>query len=491
MARDRFAAMEEPLDLTTKKVVPESPFDIPQYFSPSRQREEYYPECPRLQPSGEDAVQGADHVEVVLTGARPSLEDVGNLRSRYFETNRHKDSVDLVNTCLRKESVLDYPSHIGIPSEVDRTRSTQQCVIKSPLYQEPRSVQSPQRELLRLQGEAAKNGGRKIPTQDECKPDQQLPPGIDPPGNLSYEQEGVRVSVLDSHLWMAFNEIQTEMIINRGGRRMFPYLYISVSGLDSEGIYDVLLDILPADKRRFKFFNDSWMPVGVAEPQQENAPYVHPESPSPGSLWMARKISFARVKLTNSLESNPENVFLHSMHKYVIRITLQKRNNVTAEVENYTRFLLQETNFIAVTAYQNSKITHLKIINNPFAKAFRGDKPRYKRQRRRHLDGKEIKAEQSYSPVTDGDIASDERIKRISDSHLIFPWTTPSIVAHPNEDELKMTGNFVAAYDQDSAVKKASPSPYLLSAYRYNAGIYASIVAYHARLSELNSASDT
>lgn len=64
------------------------------------------------------------------------------------------------------------------------------------------------------------------------------------------------------------------------------------------------------------------------------------------------------------------------MHKYVIRITLQKRNKVTAEVENYTRFLLQETNFIAVTAYQNSKITHLKIINNPFAKAFRGDKPR-------------------------------------------------------------------------------------------------------------------
>lgn len=64
------------------------------------------------------------------------------------------------------------------------------------------------------------------------------------------------------------------------------------------------------------------------------------------------------------------------MHKYVIRITLQKRNQMTAEVEKCARFLLQETNFIAVTAYQNSKITHLKILNNPFAKAFRGDKPR-------------------------------------------------------------------------------------------------------------------
>lgn len=64
------------------------------------------------------------------------------------------------------------------------------------------------------------------------------------------------------------------------------------------------------------------------------------------------------------------------MHKYVIQITLQKRNQMTAEVEKCARFLLQETNFIAVTAYQNSKITHLKILNNPFAKAFRGDKPR-------------------------------------------------------------------------------------------------------------------
>lgn len=208
----------QPLDLTTKKVIPEIPFDNAQYFPPSRQRGEYHPECPRLQPPGEDAVRGADHGEVVLTGARPSLEDVGNPRCRYFETTYHKDSVELVNRSLRTASGLDYPSHIGIPREEDRTQTTQQCVIKSPLYRGPRSAESPQRELLRLQGEATKNGGRHTPTQGEWAPDQQLPPGIDTPGNLSYEQEGLRVSVLDAHLWMAFNEIQTEMIINRGGR---------------------------------------------------------------------------------------------------------------------------------------------------------------------------------------------------------------------------------------------------------------------------------
>lgn len=208
----------QPLDLTTKKVIPEIPFDNAQYFPPSRQREEYHPECPRLQPPEEDAVRGADHGGVVLTGVRPSLEDVGNPRCRYFETTYHKDSVELVNTSMRTASVLDYPSHTGIPKEEDRTQTTQQCVIKSPLYRDPRSAESPQRELLRLQGEATKNGGRHTPTQGEWAPDQQLPPGIDTPGNLSYEQEGLRVSVLDAHLWMAFNEIQTEMIINRGGR---------------------------------------------------------------------------------------------------------------------------------------------------------------------------------------------------------------------------------------------------------------------------------
>ena len=36
-----------------------------------------------------------------------------------------------------------------------------------------------------------------------------------------------------------------------------------------------------------------------------------------------------------------------------------------------TQVSFPETTFIAVTAYQNDKITQLKIQNNPFAKAFR------------------------------------------------------------------------------------------------------------------------
>nr|XP_023868911.1 T-box transcription factor TBX6L-like isoform X1 [Salvelinus alpinus] len=38
---------------------------------------------------------------------------------------------------------------------------------------------------------------------------------------------------------------------------------------------------------------------------------------------------------------------------------------------DYLRFTFPEAAFIAVTAYQNSEITKLKIDNNPFAKGFR------------------------------------------------------------------------------------------------------------------------
>ncbi|XP_078311027.1 uncharacterized protein LOC111137664 [Crassostrea virginica] len=463
--------MEEPLDLTTKRVKPEYARSHIQHFSTLPQKKGHYtspqkkghyttPECHTLQTAAEDA---ADPVGIDMTGARLSPDWGEDHRARYYDINRHS----ILDFSLGKDASRECrpPSRDSGEEEEGEKDAVPSLHRHNPRdnSQAHTSLEGTTRSVL-----------REGPVRE----------------GLYCELEGVRVSVLDSHLWMAFNEIQTEMIINRGGRRMFPYLYISVSGLDPDAVYDVLLDILPADKRRFKFFNESWVPVGVAEPQQDNAPYVHPESPSPGSLWMARKISFARVKLTNSLESSPENVYLHSMHKYVIQITLQKRNQMTAEVEKCARFLLQETNFIAVTAYQNSKITHLKILNNPFAKAFRGDKPRYKRHRRRHQEEKDPKSNNAISPGQEGDDVIDDR--RMEEPHLIFPWTRPPIFSHNQEDELSNKRPSVSEVkSDDTGLKKMCLPPYLLSAYRYNAGIYASIVAYHARIAELNSSGAT
>ncbi len=43
--------------------------------------------------------------------------------------------------------------------------------------------------------------------------------------------------------------------------------------------------------------------------------------------------------------------------------------------QTYRTFIFPETKFIAVTAYQNHRITQLKIASNPFAKGFRDCDP--------------------------------------------------------------------------------------------------------------------
>ena len=50
------------------------------------------------------------------------------------------------------------------------------------------------------------------------------------------------------------------------------------------------------------------------------------------------------------------------------------QNNLN-EYQNYRTIIFTETKFIAVTAYQNHRITQLKIASNPFAKGFRDCDP--------------------------------------------------------------------------------------------------------------------
>ena len=71
---------------------------------------------------------------------------------------------------------------------------------------------------------------------------------------------------------------------------------------------------------------------------------------------------------------------LNSLHKYQPRIHVMKvvANGDKKTVATYS---FPETQFVAVTAYQNEEITALKIKHNPFAKAFQDAKERYVRLR--------------------------------------------------------------------------------------------------------------
>ncbi|XP_054155367.1 T-box transcription factor TBX3-like isoform X2 [Oppia nitens] len=190
------------------------------------------------------------------------------------------------------------------------------------------------------------------------------------------EDDGIeddpKVILESKDLWEKFHALGTEMVITKSGRRMFPSFRIRVSGLDKKAKYIMLMDIVAADDCRYKFHNSRWVMAGKADPEMPKRMYIHPDSPSTGEQWMQKVVSFHKLKLTNNIADKHGFTILNSMHKYQPRFHLVRANDLLKlPYSTFRTYVFKETEFIAVTAYQNEKITRLKIDNNPFAKGFR------------------------------------------------------------------------------------------------------------------------
>ncbi|XP_071790343.1 uncharacterized protein [Asterias amurensis] len=193
-----------------------------------------------------------------------------------------------------------------------------------------------------------------------------------------------QVTLESKELWDQFHKRGTEMVITKSGRRMFPSFKVRVSGLDKKAKYILLMDIVAADDCRYKFHNSRWMVAGKADPEMPKRMYIHPDSPSTGEQWMQKTVSFHKLKLTNNISDKHGFTILNSMHKYQPRFHIVKANDILKLPWSHFRtFVFRETDFIAVTAYQNEKVTQLKIDNNPFAKGFR-DQATGKREKRKY-----------------------------------------------------------------------------------------------------------
>ncbi|XP_062236312.1 T-box transcription factor TBX19-like [Platichthys flesus] len=186
----------------------------------------------------------------------------------------------------------------------------------------------------------------------------------------------LKVALEDGELWRKFQQITNEMIVTKNGRRMFPVLKVGVSGLDPSSMYSFLLDFVPADDCRWKFVNGEWVAAGRAEGRGEGRGhggiYIHPDSPNFGAHWMKAAVTFNKVKLTNKVNGGGQ-IMLNSLHKYEPQLHIVCVGSNHRLVSNVS---FRETQFIAVTAYQNEEITALKIKHNPFAKAFLDAKER-------------------------------------------------------------------------------------------------------------------
>ncbi|XP_042193274.1 T-box transcription factor TBX6-like [Callorhinchus milii] len=155
--------------------------------------------------------------------------------------------------------------------------------------------------------------------------------------------------------------------------RIFPQCKVSVSGLAPHSQYSLLMDIVSVDNIRYKWQCKLWKTGNRAEPGPPRCFCIHHDSPSSGEVWMGHPVSFHKIKLTNNTLDRHGHIILHSMHKYQPRFHIVETNNQYSLCWNgFAIFVFPEKVFI--TVYQgkpSSKVTQLKIDKNPFAKGFR------------------------------------------------------------------------------------------------------------------------
>ncbi|KAM5194127.1 T-box transcription factor TBX3 isoform 1-T1 [Mantella aurantiaca] len=207
-------------------------------------------------------------------------------------------------------------------------------------------------------------------------------------------EDDPKVHLEAKDLWEQFHKRGTEMVITKSGRRMFPPFKVRCTGLDKKAKYILLMDIVAADDCRYKFHNSRWMVAGKADPEMPKRMYIHPDSPATGEQWMSKVVTFHKLKLTNNISDKHGFVstILNSMHKYQPRFHIVRANDILKlPYSTFRTYVFPETEFIAVTAYQNDKITQLKIDNNPFAKGFR-DTGNGRREKRKQLTLQSMRA---------------------------------------------------------------------------------------------------
>ncbi|EYC03881.1 hypothetical protein Y032_0091g2475 [Ancylostoma ceylanicum] len=191
----------------------------------------------------------------------------------------------------------------------------------------------------------------------------------------------VTVRLANDELWTKFHAHTTEMVVTKTGRKMFPKLEYIIEGLKTSQAYGLVLQIEQVDDNRYKFSGGEWSAAGRGETGSVAKNVMHHDGVMPGAHWMRQPVNFERVKITNNPnDTNPSHIFLQSMHKYIPVLTIFEiaqsetpfmSASTSQPPKQIARIRMPETEFIAVTAYQNSTITQLKIEHNPFAKGFR------------------------------------------------------------------------------------------------------------------------
>ncbi|XP_058822910.1 T-box transcription factor TBX10 [Topomyia yanbarensis] len=246
----------------------------------------------------------------------------------------------------------------------------------------------------------------------------------------------VMVMLEGKHLWDKFHEQGTEMIVTKAGRRMFPTFQVKVVGLELTAEYLMIMDFVPLDDKRYRyaFHTSSWVVAGKADPVSPPRISVHPDSPASGATWMKQTISFDKLKLTNNQLDDNGHIILNSMHRYQPRLHVchfsrtSSHGSVKDEKDmlSHRTFIFPETSFTAVTAYQNQRVTQLKIVSNPFAKGFRDNETNEDSQERIPSMNERIKSDRGTNYKRESEIANSATMTSTSVAAMTGPAISPN-----------------------------------------------------------------
>lgn len=199
-----------------------------------------------------------------------------------------------------------------------------------------------------------------------------------------------KVEMAEENLWREFCLHQNEMIITKAGRCLFPLLrfyfhLVNPSSNDNEeGIkiqhqveiedeeyYNVSLCMVSTDDHKWKYRQGTWLPLlatRLGDKDDESRCNLFHENIKGHELIYAG-INFDKLKLSNrQTPTSSQSVCLQSFRRYVPVVRISRSDHSDEASVQEIRF--NETEFIAVTHYQNERITLLKKSYNPHAKGF-------------------------------------------------------------------------------------------------------------------------
>ncbi|KAL5111973.1 T-box transcription factor TBX19 [Taenia crassiceps] len=98
--------------------------------------------------------------------------------------------------------------------------------------------------------------------------------GVDYATPNSARRPAITLRLCDQARWQAVGNRRMEMVIGRGGKRIYPPLSVNVSGLEAAEMYIFFLDLMPIDQHTYKFSSDGWIRGGTTKaypPPNESA----------------------------------------------------------------------------------------------------------------------------------------------------------------------------------------------------------------------------